>query len=334
MENPTVIAEESAAARYGFYGRLKTEFPSQIIVDNTELCNLACIHCAHQIFKKSEYYGGRSLSPDLNAKLVDEVKQYGQGITQYIRYSANGEPLIHPRIYEMLEYAVRNSGVTVTLTTNGTLMNEKRTERLLAAGVDVIDISIDAFTPETYAKIRVDGDLNVTRANVLRLLQMAKQLSVHTKVVVSYIEQPQNVHETRDFEAFWKDKGTDYVVVRRLHSNAGVIKAVADRMRKENAKEVRRPCLYPWERIVLNPRGYLSFCPADWTHGAAIVDYRTTTIKETWQGEFYQKLRKAHLTNDFANYPFCGQCPDWKATRWPDEGRSYANMIQEFKELE
>lgn len=336
MEKLKNIAEERLCVNYGFYGRLKAEFPSQIIVDNTELCNLACIHCAHRIFVKSRYYSGCSLSPDLNAKLVDEVREYGQNITQYIRYSASGEPLMEQHIYEMLAYAVRNSGVTVTLTTNGTLMDEKRTERLLATGVDVIDISIDAFTPETYAKIRVNGNLNVTRANVLRLLKLTKKPSVHTKVVVSYIEQPLNVHETNDFEAFWKENGADYVVVRRLHSNAGAITDVAERKRKENAMEVRRPCLYPWERIVLNPRGYISFCPADWTHGSTIpdADYRTTTISETWQGEFYQKLRKAHLTNNFANHEFCGQCPDWKATRWPVEGRSYADMIEDFKETE
>jgi hypothetical protein len=103
-------------------------------------------------------------------------------------------------------------------------------------------------------------------------------------------------------------------------------------MREDNAKEVRRPCLYPWERIVLNPRGHLAFCPADWTHGSTIIDYHTTTIHETWRGEFYRKLREAHLSNQFSDHGFCGQCPDWKATRWPGEGRSYADMVEEFKE--
>jgi MoaA/NifB/PqqE/SkfB family radical SAM enzyme len=326
--------KENATEEYGFNGRLSAEFPSQVIVDVTEVCDLACIHCPHPVFKKSKYYSGCSLSLDLNEKVIDEVKHHGQNITQYVRYCAEGEPLINPRIYEMIEYASRNSGTTVTLTTNGTLMNERRIERLLAAKVDVIDISIDAFTPETYAKIRVNGDLKTTRSNVLCLLQMAKQPSAHTKVVVSYIEQPQNIHETSDFESFWKDKGADYVVVRRLHSAAGTVTAIADVMRKENAEETRRPCLYPWERIVLNPRGYLCFCPADWTHGSTIADYRTTTIHEIWQGEFYQKLREAHLSNDFSDHQFCGQCPDWKATRWPVEGRSYADMVEEFKETE
>jgi len=39
----------------------------------------------------------------------------------------------------------------------------------------MIDISIDALEPETYARIRVNGDLNVTRANVLNLIRWIRQ---------------------------------------------------------------------------------------------------------------------------------------------------------------
>jgi sulfatase maturation enzyme AslB (radical SAM superfamily) len=328
----TVPDDKKRRSRYGFYGRLKAEFPSQVIVDSTEICNLSCIHCAHQIFRKSKYFSGRSLSPDLNVKLVNEVKEYGQNITRYIRYSSSGEPLIDPHIYEMVDYAVRNSGVIVALTTNGTLMTEGRIERLLDTRVNVIDISIDAFRPETYAKIRVNGNLSVTRGNVLLLIKKVKQHRAHTKVVVSYIEQPKNIQETNDFKIFWEANGADYVVIRRIHSNSGAIVEIANSMRNKNRKKVRRPCLYPWERIVLNPRGYLSFCPADWTHGSTIVDYRTATVRDIWQGEFYQKLRKAHLNNSFIDHDFCGQCPDWIQTRWPREGRSYADMMEEFKD--
>jgi len=334
MSIPIIEPKIDSNTKYGFYGRLNAHFPSQIIVDVTEICNLACIHCSHRIFKKSEHYGGRTLSPDLNEKIVEEVKEHGKGITQYIRYTGEGEPLTSADIYGILKYAVKNSGVTVTLTTNGTIMNEKRIEKLLDIGVDVIDISIDAFSPETYAKIRVNGNLEVTRENVLKLLRMSKQPSVSTRVVVSYIEQPENIHETGDFEAFWTDNGADYVVIRRLHSNSGTLPDIAGSMRKQNSTLNRRPCLYPWERIVLNPRGHLAFCPADWTHGSTVIDYRDTTIYATWKGEFYRKLRKAHLDNDFDEFNFCAQCPDWRATRWPAEGRSYANLIEEFKEFE
>ena len=329
-----LITESETAARYGFYNRLKAEFPSQLLVDATEICNLACVHCPHPEFKVSEHYNGRSLEPELNAKLVDEVRQRGRGHTQYIRYASNGEPLTHKFIFEMLEYAVRHSGVMVTLTTNGKTLDEKKADRLLAIGVDVVDISLDAFLPETYSKIRVGGNLNVTRSNVLNLISKCTGASAGTKVVVSYVEQPLNQRETADFERFWRDNGADNVVIRRLHSCSGANVGLAEERRTINAEETRRPCLYPWERMVLNARGDLGFCPSDWVHGSVIADYRTTTIYETWHGEFYEKLRQAHLTNDFLRHKFCGQCPDWKSTRWPDEGRSYANMIEEFKDTE
>lgn len=328
MNNPLDMNDTSN--RYNFRGRLTSEFPSQIIVDFTEVCNLECIHCPHPVFKKSEYYAARFIDPALNTKLVDEVREFGVNKTQYIRYTGEGEPLIHPKGYEMIEYAVKNSGVYVTLTTNGTIMDEKRTKRLLDSGVHMIDISIDAMTPETYSKIRVKGDLDVTRANVNNLLAWVRQSGSPTKVVVSFIEQPQNSHEINDFKTYWTEQGAHSVVIRNLHSAAGAVVKVADIMRAEQQNETRRPCVYPWERIVLNPRGYLAFCPADWTHGSTVTDYRNTTLVETWQSDFYQKLREAHLKNNFSKHAFCGQCPDWKQTRWPDEGRSYADLIQEM----
>jgi MoaA/NifB/PqqE/SkfB family radical SAM enzyme len=317
-------------ALYDFGGRLTADFPSQVLMDITELCNLACTHCPHPDFARSEHYGARHIDPALNDKMVEEVRQYGQGRTQYIRYAANGEPLIHPNGYDMIETAVKYSGVFVTLTTNGKIMNEKRTQRLLEAGVHMIDISIDAFSPETYAKIRVKGNLNVTRANVLRLLQWVHESRAKTKVVVSFVEQPDNKHESAEFESYWKEQGADFVVIRRLHSCSGAVVELADLRRQAQKQRVRRPCLYPWERIVVNARGDLAFCPSDWVHGSFIADYTKTTIRETWQSDFYRALREAHRKNDYAGHSFCGSCPDWESTRWPHQGRSYASMVEDF----
>ena len=317
---------------YGFYGRLNSDFPSQIIVDATEVCNLACVHCPHPEFKKSEHYRARYLPTELNAKMVDEVRNHGKGKTQYIRYTSNGEPLVHPNIHDMLEYSVQHSGVLVTLTTNGTILREERIEKLLSSGLHIIDISIDAFTDETYAKIRVNGCLEVTRRNVLKLIELRARHQAKAKIVVSFVEQPQNTGEVGSFEAFWKAAGADYVIIRRLHSAAGGVAGIAQAMRQTQSTETRRPCLYPWERILLNPRGELAFCPQDWSHGSVVADFTVTTIRETWKGEYYRRLREAHLDNNYCKHKFCGQCPDWRTTRWPGQGRSYADMVADFKD--
>jgi MoaA/NifB/PqqE/SkfB family radical SAM enzyme len=317
--------------KYTFRDGLSSEFPSQLILDITEVCNLACVHCPQPVFKKSKYYAKRYLSAELNEKMVREVRDEAEGHCKYIRYTSNGEPLVHPDGYKMIKYAVDNANTFVCLTTNGTIMNERKTRKLLDSGIHMIDISLDAFLPETYSKIRVGGNLEKTRDNVLRLLDWVRRDNLNTKVLVSFVEQPENTEEIEDFKEYWTEQGATKVLIRRLHSAAGAVENIAKQMHHDFKDEERYPCLYPWERLTLDAKGHLSFCPTDWKYKATFADYRETTIKEAWQGEFLRELRSAHVRNNFSCHKFCGQCPDWKQTRWPGEGGRYANVIEDLK---
>lgn len=299
---------------YGFGGRLTKSFPSQVIVDVTDVCNLDCIHCPHEALTKTEHYGPFFLSDALSRKAVDEVREHG---SQYMRYCAEGEPLVHPGIYDMLDYAVAESGTFVTLTTNGTTMDDRRMQRLLKSGIHMIDVSLDAYHAETYKKIR-RADLEIPRSNTARLAEIAK--GTGTKIVVSFIEQEHNRDEVGAFQDFWLGLGA-IPVVRKLHTAAGAIRGPAP-------IASRKPCVYPWERIVVGPNGKLNFCPQEWFGGAVVADYRETTIKEVWSGAFYDGLRDAHLKNKC--FGLCKNCPDWQQTRWPGEGRAYADLVAEL----
>lgn len=317
---------------FNFSKDLPSEFPSQVMVDLTEVCNLGCIHCPHPKFKLSKHYAKKMLDEDLNNKMISEVSNYGLEKTKYIRYTSNGEPLIHPKSYSMIYEAVKKSRTKVTLTTNGTLMDIKRIEKIFDSGLHMIDVSIDAFTNETYSKVRVGGNLDVTRKNVINFIKLSKEKNIKTKVVVSFVEQKENTHEVTDFKNYWINEGADEVLIRKLHSNSGNTKL--DEFLNENKeKELqnRYPCVYPWERVVLNPRGFLSFCPTDWYGKSEIADYRKTTIKKVWQNSFYHDLRQQHLKNQFCN-KFCKNCPDWSNTNWPHfkEKKRYGDLVEKL----
>lgn len=321
--------------KYGFIEHLKEKFPSQIMVDVTEYCNLKCVHCPHPTFVRSEHFNGSQLKKSIHKKLIDEIKKDGLEFCQYLRYTSNGEPLIHKDFISMVEYAGKTiPSVPINVTTNGVLLNNERALALLNAGVNVFDISIDAFYNETYAKIRVKGNLDNTRNNVLNLIKLIKEKKFRTKVVVSYVEQDGNLEETELFRNFWNDAGADYVVIRPIHSAAGAVDTMKEIMINNQKRNLvkRKPCLYPWERLILSPRGHLGYCPADWKYGSKFVDFSETTIKEAWNGKFMTELRKAHLENNFSCHKFCGQCPDWEKTKWPNEGRSYNTMMNEVLE--
>ena len=67
----------------------------------------------------------------------------------------------------MVDYASEN-GLQVGMSTNGTLLNEKISERILNSKLDFLTLSLDGATEESYDKIRpgVRSILNLRWKNV------------------------------------------------------------------------------------------------------------------------------------------------------------------------
>lgn len=309
-----------------FFAHLSSVFPSQINVDVTEFCNLACAHCPYETVTKPKGAKRRHFPVELNRIMVDQVAADGKGSCRFIRYTGEGEPLLHPHLLEVVGYAAKVSGVPVNLTTNGQLLTEDRARALLAAGVAVFDVSIDAHSEQSYGKVRAGGHYLTVRDNTLRLIDLARRQG-GAKVMVSFVAQPDNQSEAEDFKAFWQQEGADFVVVRPCHSAGGSVPAIAQAMRDANSSE-RRPCLYPWERVLIKPDGQVSFCPVDWNDRGNIGSLYETSIAQLWQGEQMQALRRAHCANDFSAHAFCGQCPDWSLTLWPQGGTTYDTVMR------
>ena len=61
----------------------------------------------------------------------------------------HGEPLLHPQIDDIIA-AGKAAGLEVFLTTNGTLLDEERVPLLVASGLDKIQVSLWANSPEDY----------------------------------------------------------------------------------------------------------------------------------------------------------------------------------------
>lgn len=317
-------------SEYGFGGRLTKEFPSQINVDLTYLCNLACVHCPHSSMEPQAIGTEHSLSIALNKKLIGEVAEDGVGYIDYIRYTGDGEPFLNKNIIEILDYAVRNSGTNVTLTTNGTLIKGETVKKLMETNLFSIDISIDAYSEETYGEIRRGGNFKDVVSNVKALLKYREENNKRTKLVVSFVKQPLNEHETEKFEKFWYSEGVDFVVIRRLHSVAGFDSATAEKLRLDAGS--RTPCLYPWERLVVKPTGIITYCPEISGDNSGInFNLNNVSIKDAWQSKELNALREAHLSGNLEMFNACNNCPDWINTRWPHEGRSYADMMKDFE---
>jgi MoaA/NifB/PqqE/SkfB family radical SAM enzyme len=124
--------------------------PFYATVDVTQRCNLRCPGCPyHSIEAHLPSPGEKEILDipfDLFKRSCHELKTMG---TRNLIITAEGEPLLHPLIFEMISTA-REMGFRVTLFTNGTFLDEMRVQALIDSRLDLLRVSLWGSTLEEY----------------------------------------------------------------------------------------------------------------------------------------------------------------------------------------
>jgi MoaA/NifB/PqqE/SkfB family radical SAM enzyme len=85
-----------------------------------------------------------------------------------IFFGGYGEPLIHPKTIEWVK-RFKGIGARVELISNGLLLTEERSLQFIRAGLDVLWISLDGSSQESYVDIRLGSSLPVVIENLRKL---------------------------------------------------------------------------------------------------------------------------------------------------------------------
>lgn len=120
----------------------------------TDRCNLKCIYCMPD--------GGLACMRREEVLTTSEIVRFASiarrcGVRK-VRITG-GEPLVRRDILELVAALKRDAGIgELSLTTNGLLL-ESMADRLRAAGLDRVNVSLDTMDAERYARITRGGDL-------------------------------------------------------------------------------------------------------------------------------------------------------------------------------
>jgi len=132
-----------------------------------------------------------------------------------------GEPMMHPRFFDMVEYAA-SRGVKVSTNTNATLMSSHRAERCVTSGLAEIHISVDGATPETYERIRVRAQFDRVVANVEGLVTARRRLgNTLPRIRMVVVAMRKNLHEFPDLVRLAHQLEIDSVFVQHLCHDFG-----------------------------------------------------------------------------------------------------------------
>ncbi|HEY2420268.1 MAG TPA: radical SAM/SPASM domain-containing protein [Neobacillus sp.] len=106
----------------------------KVYIEITSVCNLACSFCPPTSRKAN------LIKLDAFNNILDQIKPH----TKYIYLHVKGEPLLHPRIDELLD-ASHAKGFKVNITTNGTLIKKNRDKLLGKPALRQMNFSLHSF---------------------------------------------------------------------------------------------------------------------------------------------------------------------------------------------
>lgn len=140
----------------------------------TENCNLRCVSCACW---KDTTRG--ELSSDEWRAVIAQLPEVGILKANF----TGGEPLLRRDTPELIAHA-RDVGVSeLHLNTNSILLDDRRREAVLDAGVRSFNISVDGATPEVHDRIRGrDGAFELTVARIEELVALRRELGLRVRL--------------------------------------------------------------------------------------------------------------------------------------------------------
>lgn len=134
------------------------ETPVSILMEPASACNFQCYYCEfHKKKCRTAKYLNTTKSSSimpygLFEKIVSDMRMFPQKV-KAINFSRNGEPLLNKRIADMVYLAKKEEVCNeVKIITNGSLLNQTLSKKLINSGLDVLRISVQGISSEQYKK--------------------------------------------------------------------------------------------------------------------------------------------------------------------------------------
>lgn len=180
------------------------EVPRILQVEVTSACQLRCTFCARTAL--ADRWINAHLSPEAFAGILPWA-----GKVELVHLQGWGEPLLHPRLWDMAA-ALKGQGCRVSLTTNGVLLDEEAAKEACRLGLDLVAVSVAGARPATHDALRVGSSLDRVAAAVAGLCARSPRPRV---VLIMQLMTP-NLEDLPELVDLAAELGADEVVAPHL----------------------------------------------------------------------------------------------------------------------
>lgn len=294
---------------------LKT--PLIINIDPSDKCNFQCKFCPtgdRELMKKTEGRNHGLMDFELYKKTIDDICEF-EGKVKVIRLYKDGEPLLHPHFVDMIKYA-KDSGCCdrVDTTTNASLLTPELSLKIIDAGLDKINISIEGVNEEQYS------DFSRYKINFENLVENIKFFYEHKKQCEMLVKINGDILTKEQKDFFLKTFGdiTDGIFIESIMECWPKFdlekKVTINEERGIYGQEIKEVsvCPYPFYSFSINSDGTASACFIDWARKLILGNVKIQSVKSIWESKDLKELQIQFLKMDRRLHPICSVCGQMK----------------------
>lgn len=306
----------------------KVPFPSSIMLEVTNHCNLGCITCPR------EYGFGQAMAKgtieiEKMKKVIDEIAPY----IDSIGLTGLGETLLYKKLEETLQYIkTKNKGIQTFISTNAHIPGAEDYIERMATYLDTVQISIDGIG-KIYESVRLKSDFSFFFDTTKKIVKVCKEKNV--SVMFNFVAVKENYKQMKDVVKLAAELGVSFVNITPV--NVGSITSVnedyyelfyGDDFKNElkqafdlskqlsnveltiwdiKKKNEFKKCHLPWNHFYISWDGYMTPCcakpfPKELNFGNVFE----TSLMDCLNSKEYRQFRAMWYKNETPD--FCKKC--------------------------
>lgn len=269
--------------------------PVEFVVETTAKCNLYCPMCPRETFKQP--------NEDMSDEVYESFLRQSQGTAENAMLIGLGEPFLDRKIFERITSCHHNH-IGALISTNGTLLNARAAEDLLATGIDHVTLSFDGIRKETFEFYRKGANFEKVRDNFIRFARLKLERRAATYISVQMILMKDTRDQAKEFIAFWKKvPGVDEVRIKEDET-------VVLQQKIHAPSDWKWPCHYLWRGpMYIKHNGDVYPCCQSYALGGKPVgNLVEQPLVEIWNGAEMQRMRDLHAKKRAGEIDVCRRC--------------------------
>ncbi len=178
-------------------------------IEVTSRCTLRCAMCPRAAL--AERWPEKDLAWPVFERIAVAFPR-----AEHIHLQGWGEPLLHPRLFDMIEVA-KAAGCRVGFTTNGMHLTPEASRRLLALGLDLLAVSIAGATRATHERVRLGSSFPSILESLRAFLALRAERGLRQpKIEFMYLMLKTNIRELPEAVDLAASLGVDELVATNL----------------------------------------------------------------------------------------------------------------------